>query len=269
MSSLAGCDPLPFTPDRFRSSAAHYRAGRPPYPPALIRRVAELVGLDGTHRVLDLGCGPGPLAIGFAYFAGSVLGLDPEPNMLQAAIEAAQGLAPNVSFRQGSSYDLDPALGPFRLVTMGRSFHWMDRAATLRRLDAMIEREGAVALFHDLRLDVPENAWVEEWRAITDHYAADDPLREQRRAGTWVRHEAFLLDSDFCRLERVSLVTRQEVSTETMLERALSMSTLSRARLGERAETLITELSAWLARAAPGGTVSEVLEWSALIARRA
>ncbi|MGH7077390.1 MAG: class I SAM-dependent methyltransferase [Acetobacteraceae bacterium] len=152
-------DPLPFDPHRFITAAGHYRAGRVPYPPALIRRVAEAVGLRDADRVLDLGCGPGQLAIGFGYFAGDVIGLDPEPGMLAAATAAALGLTPNVQFRQGSSYSLAATLGRFRLVTMGRSFHWMDRAATLERLDQLIERDGAVALFHDTHLEVPENDW--------------------------------------------------------------------------------------------------------------
>jgi MFS family permease len=63
-------DQPPFEPHRFHEAAAYYRGGRAPYPPILIRRVAEIVGLRENHRVLDLGCGPGPLAIGFAYFAG-------------------------------------------------------------------------------------------------------------------------------------------------------------------------------------------------------
>lgn len=266
-------DPLPFEPDRFRLSAAHYRAGRAAYPPALIRRVAAEVGLGEAHRVLDLGCGPGPLAIGFSYFAGTVIGLDPEPRMLEAARAAAQGLAPNASFQLGSSYDLDPdlfpGLGRFRLVTMGRSFHWMDRAETLRRLETMIEPEGAVALFHDTHLELPENEWAKEWRALADHYAAQDPFHARRRTGSWRRHEAVLLDSAFCRLERVSVITRHEVTTESLVERALSMSSLSRARLGERVEALVADLRALFARLAPEGTLSEVLESSALIARRA
>ncbi|HUC18354.1 MAG TPA: class I SAM-dependent methyltransferase [Acetobacteraceae bacterium] len=266
-------DPLPFEPDRFRTSVAHYRAGRAAYPPALIRRVATGLGLGETHRVLDLGCGPGPLAIGFAYFAGTVIGLDPEPRMLEAARAAAQGLVPNASFHLGSSYDLgtDLALGPgrFRLVTMGRSFHWMDRAETLRRLDPMIEPDGAVALFRDTHLELPENAWVKEWRVLADRYAAQDPFHARRRAGAWRDHEAVLLDSVFCRLERISVVTRHEVTTESLVERALSMSSLSRARLGEQVDALATDLRALFARLAPDGTLSEVLESSALIARRA
>src|SRR6202011_5494839 len=48
--------PQPFDPDRYRTASAHYERGRPPYAPALIRRVAEVTGLGSQHRVLDLGC---------------------------------------------------------------------------------------------------------------------------------------------------------------------------------------------------------------------
>ena len=40
----------------------------------------------------------------------------------------------NIEWRFGGSKDLSPALGQFRLVTMGNSFHWMDRARTLEAL---------------------------------------------------------------------------------------------------------------------------------------
>jgi ubiquinone/menaquinone biosynthesis C-methylase UbiE len=79
------------------------------------------------------------LAIGFSYFTNEVLGVDPEAEMLAIAAEAAKGLASNVRFQEGSSFDIDQSLGRFRLVTMGRSFHWMDRLATLHRLDDMVE----------------------------------------------------------------------------------------------------------------------------------
>lgn len=261
-------DPLPFEPNRFRSAAAHYLAGRPPYPPSLIRRVADAVPVRDGDRVLDLGCGPGQLAIGFAYFASDVIGLDPEPNMLTAATEAARGLTPNVTFCQGSSYDLGPELGQFRLVTMGRSFHLMDRAETLRRLDLLIEAGGAIALFDDVHAKVPENGWAQEWRALIDRYATGDHLRERLRSESWLRHEALLLASLFCRLETVSVVVRRTVAVDSLIDRALSMSTTSRARIGARADQMVQELRDLLPRIAPLGTVIEVMEWTALIARR-
>ena len=52
-----------------------------------------------------------------------------------------------------------PYLGRFKLVTIGRAFHWMDRPATLGLLDALVEAGGAVALFGETYPDVAENAW--------------------------------------------------------------------------------------------------------------
>ncbi len=263
-------EPLPFDPHRFRTAAAHYRAGRTAYPPLLIRHVAEHVGVGPGHRVLDLGCGPGALAIGFSYFAGAVVAIDPEPAMLREAEGAAAGLAPQITFREGSSYDLAPALGRFRLVVIGRAFHWMDRAETLRRLDAIIEPGGAVALFDDSHPDVPQNAWRERWRALTDRYAGGDPVHDRRRVkGAWVRHPPFLLASAFSRIERLAVLGRRMATTQSLIDRAMSMSSTSRARLGEaRADALAAELRALLAEIAPAGALEEVLEWSAMVATR-
>src|SRR5215472_284873 len=136
-----------FQPRRFRSAAQHYLAGRPAYSPRLIRHVAQFTGLTTNNRVLDLGCGPGMLAGAFAPLAGEVIAVDPEPEMLRIA-ETEFGGIWRISFVHGSSFDLSPALGYFRLVTMGRSFQWMDRVETLRRLDKLIEPGGTVALFN-------------------------------------------------------------------------------------------------------------------------
>ena len=75
----------PFDPARYRSAAAHYERGRVPYASALLRRVAEVTGLGSKHRVLDLGCGPGPLARGLAPLVGEVVAIDPSPEMLAEA----------------------------------------------------------------------------------------------------------------------------------------------------------------------------------------
>ncbi len=72
-------------PGRFRDLADYYTTGRPTYPRLLARRVAYLMGLDATERVLDLGTGPGFLALDFRPFAAEVLAVDPEPAMLRVA----------------------------------------------------------------------------------------------------------------------------------------------------------------------------------------
>src|SRR6516165_2392368 len=92
---------------RFRSAAQYYLAGRPFYSSLLIRRVVQLCGLDATHRVLDLGCGPGQLAMAFAPFSKQVVGIDPEPEMLRIAREEAAQAGLPIEFREGSSRELD------------------------------------------------------------------------------------------------------------------------------------------------------------------
>ena len=61
-------------------------------------------------------------------------------------------------------------MGPFRLVAMGRAFHWMDRAATLAMLDRIVTPDGGVALFHDAHPPVAENGWFKTLCDVQDKY---------------------------------------------------------------------------------------------------
>ena len=268
----------------FRSAAAHYLGGRPAYADLLIQRVAALVGLRRHHAVLDLGCGPGPLARAFALLAREVVAMDPEPEMLRVAAEACTGIG-NIRFVAGGSDDLAPSLGRFRLVVMGRSFHWMDRAETLHRLDALVEPGGAVALFHTGHAAVPANAWAEQFRDVRRRYSGDDGeprgpnaaagarRRRGRDAGSggdapWVHHEAFLLASAFRCVEAHSVFTPGELDARRLVDRAFSMSGTAPARLGDRAADLERDIVALIHDIAPDGRLTEVIESSALVARR-
>jgi SAM-dependent methyltransferase len=259
---------MPVEPNRFQTAAHYYLRGRPPYAAALIRRVVQLCGLDPTHRVLDLGCGPGQLALAFAPFVGSVLGIDPEPRMLTIArAEAARaGLA--IEFREGSSRDLSPELGIFRLAAIGRAFHWMDRQETLRRLDQILSPGGAVALFSDDHPKVPDNGWVETFDQLIDRYAEADRVRAMFHAPDWLRHEAVLLDSPFGHLERLSVLERRATPVERIVDRALSLSSVSHGQIGARADDLAADMREAITPFAREGMVTEVVESEALIAWR-
>jgi SAM-dependent methyltransferase len=257
-------------PGRFRDLADFYTTGRPTYPPLLARRVADLVGLNGSQTVLDLGTGPGFLALDFYPFAGKVIGVDPEPAMLTAARRNAQKAGVEIDFVEGSSSDLDarwaPRFGRLHLVTIGRAFHWMDRARTLEALDALVEPGGAVALFHESYPAVPANAWLATFQAILDHYGAEDPAREQTHRNK--DHEAVLLDSAFSHLERVAVLEQRQTSIEHIVDRSLSYGKAWQGRPGSRLKDMALEVREALAPYVKNGIVQEVLEGSALIARR-
>lgn len=261
------------TARRFQSTVTHYLKGRPPYAALLIRRVAELVNLGPGHGVLDLGCGPGQLARAFAPFVREVVAMDPEPAMLEAAqtasaetasAETASAGFSGIRFVSGGSADLSPAIGRFHLVVMGRSFHWMDRAETLRRLDALIEPGGGVALFHTEPAAVPLNAWHERYDAVRRRYAGEEPDRGE----PWVRYEAFLLASPFSLVEERSAFEQQEVDGDTLIHRVLSMSTTSPERLGCRVGDLKREIEALVREVAPKGRLPEVIKSTALVGLR-
>jgi hypothetical protein len=47
----------------YAGSAFHYGIGRMPYPQRLAQAIGDELGLDGTGRLLDVGCGPGSLTL--------------------------------------------------------------------------------------------------------------------------------------------------------------------------------------------------------------
>ena len=260
---------VPFVPDRFQSAVPFYVAHRLRYPRALIEEIADRVGLAPPGRVLDLGCGPGFLAIAFAGRAGEVVGMDPDAAMLAAARDEARGVTPEPRFVQGSSYDLSPDMGPFRLVTMGRSFHWMDRAATLAMLDRMVEPGGGVATFADRHEKCRENGWTEVLEKVQRDFVGASASQQMRRNPEWDSHAAVMLRSPFCRVEAHSIIERRPLTAEDIVGRALSMSATAPQVLGDRLDAFRAALAAELRALSPSGEFHEIVEHSAVLARRA
>src|SRR5207247_946948 len=64
--SLVIISSVRYDPSLFEGTAAHYVRGRPAYSRALAATLAAELGLDGTGRLLDAGCGPGILTLQLA-----------------------------------------------------------------------------------------------------------------------------------------------------------------------------------------------------------
>jgi SAM-dependent methyltransferase len=258
-----------YDPRRFRANVPFYARYRLNYPDSLIERIIRNVGLEAGDAVLDLGAGPGLLAIPFAKAGMAVTAVDPEPAMLAELKEAAAGRGVTLDIRRGSSFDMPKDLGPFRLVTIGRAFHWMDRAATLQMLDGMIGDGGAIALVHDDHPSTVENLWRGVLRDVADrHGRADAPHVREARAKGYRSHESVLFDSPFSQLERIGVVIRRVLMADDVVGLAYSLSALSPEKLGARARDFETELREELAKLSPDNRFIEIAELFALIAKR-
>ena len=124
-------------PSLFAGSAAFYTRGRLPYPAELSPVLAATLRLDGTGRLLDVGCGPGTVALTVAHWFDAVVGIDADDEMIAQAARRAEACGiRNASWRCMRAEDLSDALGLFHVATFAQSFHWMDR----ERVAAMVHR---------------------------------------------------------------------------------------------------------------------------------
>src|SRR5215471_7499126 len=104
---------------RFATTVPYYSRYREPYPPVFFETVARRLKLTGREGLADIGCGPAPLALGFAPYVASCTGIDPEPAMLAAAREQAAASAVNLDLFEARIEQLRDTIGPFEIVTIG------------------------------------------------------------------------------------------------------------------------------------------------------
>jgi SAM-dependent methyltransferase len=139
---------VPYDPSIYRGSARYYARGRPAYSPALRETLVAEVGLDGSGRLLDVGCGPGILTVELAPFFSLTIGLDPDAEMLaEGRKRAAEAGVESIQWVRALAEDLSALdLGRFRLVTFGQSFQWTDRESVAEAVYDLLEPGGALAL---------------------------------------------------------------------------------------------------------------------------
>src|SRR3981189_2249274 len=129
---------------RFATTVPLYGELRPPYPAEFFRNVAQRLRLGNEHALIDLGTGPGLLALGFAPYVGRIVGVDPEPAMLAAARKAAAHASKAITFIESKAEALPSDVGQFDVVTIGRALHWKDGDAIAALFERLVAPDGAI-----------------------------------------------------------------------------------------------------------------------------
>lgn len=142
----------------YAGSAEYYARGRMPYPPALAAALRDELGLDGNGRLLDVGCGPGPLTHLLAPLFAEAIGVDADADMVRVA---ERGAAANERFVHRRAEELPAGLGVFRVVTLAQSFHWFETEEVAATLHGMLQPEGSLvhvgATTHEGEGNVPRD----------------------------------------------------------------------------------------------------------------
>ncbi len=256
---------MPYDPTLYQGSAAYYAHGRPPYSRALVPTLAAAVGLDGSGRLLDMGCGPGVLAIALADCFAEIIALDPDAEMLAAGRRRADqaGIA-NIRWVQALAEDL-PTLdrGRFKLVTFGQSFHWTDRERVAETVYGMLEPGGALALIAHVHAGrpVPPGPGYPPIPHDTIHALIDRYLGPRRRAGQGFlvsdpeRHEDILARTRFGAPRQIFCPGRPDLvqDIDGVLANYFSTSFAAPHLFGERRAQFEADLRAELAARSPNG----------------
>ena len=242
---------------------------RPPYPPAFFRSVAQKLGLGRKHALIDLGTGPGLLALGFGPYVGRIVGVDPEPAMIAAARKAAQHASQALTLIEGKAEALPADIGSFDVVTIGRALHWMDLDATLALFKRLVAAEGVVVVCSSHSAGDGRNPWLDEYNKARRAWSEEGLWSESGSGARTHRDlEAFFSRHALSRRGSDQGESSHEIRVSDLARRVLTFSSPSPEVLGDRAEAMLRDVEQRLLPLSRDGVVTEVFTSTAQVARR-
>ncbi len=163
-------------------------------------------------------------------------------------------------FVEGRFEDVAAKLGAFDIVSIGRAIHWLDPGPARAALDRALAPRGRVLVCGAISAKDGRNPWLETFNAVRDRWKGDRPSRD---------HRTFFADGSFTRTGAIRVERTYAVPVERLVDRVLSMSTSSSARLGDEVPIMKTAMREALAPFAADGMIEDIVEARAEVFERA
>jgi SAM-dependent methyltransferase len=253
----------------FAGTEDQYLRFRPAHPRLFLELIAAQ---EPAGTLLDLGCGPGSLALALAEQGRDVIAVDANPRMLHAArYAAAQRMTRGkVRWHLGDAHDLND-LDRVAGVTIGDAFHWFDRERVLNQLNRIVIPGGFIAVVMSFAAGTAK-PW---WYTVADQVIARH-LGGNRRAGPDTKyqeprggdHETVLRASPFNRLTVMRTDQVLRLDLEQVVGNQYSQAYSSPPVLGDRLDDFDRELRAALCATEPSGLFTATTQPALIIARR-
>ncbi|HSX21568.1 MAG TPA: methyltransferase domain-containing protein [Gaiellaceae bacterium] len=208
----------------FGLAADVYERGRPDYPAAAVRRLAQRLELRPGRTVLDLAAGTGKLTRLLVPTGANVLACEPIREMR----DELERRVPTAIAMGGTAEGIPLVDQYVDAVTVAQAFHWFQADQALREMHRVLRPGGGLALIWNTRDDRNQlNAAITE---ILEPISRDIPRRRQRDA------RAILDESGlFTKCETALFKHRQKLDEEGLVERVLSISFVASATRTVRA----------------------------------
>jgi SAM-dependent methyltransferase len=247
---------------RFATTVPLYEKFRPPYPAEFFRVVSQRLGLRTEHRLIDLGTGPGLLALGFAPHVGRIVGVDPEPAMLAAAAEAANRAGQKFRLIESTAEALPRDVGQFDVVTIGRALHWMAAEPTAALLERLVAPGGVILVCSSNSATDGRNPWVDEYIKARRFWAGS--VKGERYGH---RLDNLLHGTRLRSGETIAVDSTHQIRVGDLARRMLTFSTSSPGVLGNKVEAMFRDVESRLLPMSDAGLLNEVVVSTARVAR--
>lgn len=250
----------------FADAARYYDRFRAPYARAAIDFIVERYNLSEGLRALDLGCGPGTLAIPLSYTVAEVVAADPDADMIAEGrrLAASRGRQ-NIQWLQSRAEDISPEAGPFQVTTIGQAFHWMDRDEVLRKLAILTADGGGLALVNPGKRR-PQESWEPVATQIVAQFLGPRARHPKSNPQEPENEPALRRSEYFSQLTAHEFPTTITRDVSSVIGCIYSTSNSARPLFGDNATAFEAELSRALLSLNPAGVFNEHVETEVVIA---
>ncbi|MFF9819827.1 class I SAM-dependent methyltransferase [Streptomyces sp. NPDC014006] len=256
----------------FASCGKPYVKFRRRHAPVVIDYLTHLA--PSPARVLDLGCGPGTLALDLAERGMRITGVDASQEMLDEGRTWARqrGVSEAVEWRCGDAARVDHVdrLGTFDGAVIADAFHWFDRQRVLTALDKIVRPGGFVAIVGYRAPETQREWWHPLLVKLREKHlgAADLAGPSTPYVRPEVGHEAMVRASPFNRVSVLRADYRREYTLDELVGLQRTFAYSSAATLGEKQEAFEADLRSTLSTVQPSGLFATTLQAAVIVGRR-
>ena len=188
--------------------------------------------------------------------------------LAQARRKARENNVAGIKWVLDTAENIDKSMGKFRLVAIGRAFHWMNKELVMKNAAGMLEDGGGIAIITSPSEWSSSEAWKRDLIKVVKRH-----LGPKRLAGTGTyksRKKSFesALSVHFRKIQRYRIERENKFTVDEIIGRLYSTSFASPRLFGKSRKKFETDVRKTLLRRSPEGVLTERTKFYMFFARK-